>query len=142
MAMEVPSAHRGGAAIFFRKAENVSVKELNLHVLNVTIFQLVTGRRRWHVVGCYISPIHASTKEEVAVAIRDRNYGAELLMTGKHNDNLAELEGTLPGEAIVDELAAVGLMEMGVNFLPWSKPWLEDSYMEHAEGWTRGPVPD
>ena len=63
-------------------------------------------------------------------------------MNGKHNDNLSELEGTLPGEAIADELAAVGLMEMGVNFLPWSKPWLEDSYMEHAEGWTRGPVPD
>ena len=51
MATEAPSAHRGGVAIFYREVEHFSVEEIYLHGLNVIRFKLVTGRRRWHVVG-------------------------------------------------------------------------------------------
>ena len=70
MAIEAPSAHRGGVAIFYHKAEQFSIEKLHLHGPNVIKFQLVTGRQRWHVVGCYTAPRYASTVEDVAAAIR------------------------------------------------------------------------
>ena len=112
MAMESLSAHCGGIVIFYREAYHFSIKVLRLHGLNVVSFQMVTGRQCWHVVGCYISPIDASTIEVVAAAIRDKPYGAELLMSGDLNANLAEPEGTPQGDSITDELMVVGLMYM------------------------------
>ena len=55
---------------FYRPAEQFAVEEIHLHGPNVISFQLVTGRRRWHFVGCYISPRDASTIEGFAAAIR------------------------------------------------------------------------
>ena len=69
-ATEAPSAHRGGIIFFYRKAEHFTVEELHLHGPNVITFQLVTGRRRWNVVGCYIASSDASAIEDVDVAIR------------------------------------------------------------------------
>ena len=59
MVMEAPRAHRGGVSIFYHDTEHFSAKELRFHSLNVISFQLVTGRRQWYGVGCYISPINA-----------------------------------------------------------------------------------
>ena len=56
---------------FYREAEHFVVKELCLHDLNIISFHLVTGRRWWHVVGCYLAPSDTSTIEDVASAIRD-----------------------------------------------------------------------
>ena len=69
MAMALPSAHRNGVAIFYCEAENLTIEEFCLHGPNVTSFQLVTGRRRWHAVGCYIAPRNTSTVYDVAAAI-------------------------------------------------------------------------
>ena len=77
-------------------------------------------------MGCYIAPSNASTIEYVAAAIRGRPYRAEFLVAVHLNVNLAEQEGTLQGEAITDELAAAGLMDMGLHFLPWRKTWFQD----------------
>ena len=79
-------------------------------------------------MGCYIPPSDASAIEDVAAAIRDRPYGAKILVANDLNANLAEPEGTPQAEAIADELAAVGLLDMGLHFLPRSKPWLKDRY--------------
>ena len=66
---EVPRAHRGSVAVFYRGVEHFAVEELRPHGPNVITSQLVTGRRRWHVVGCYIVSRYASTIEDVNVAI-------------------------------------------------------------------------
>ena len=42
----------------------------------------------------YISPIDASTIEDVAAAIRDRPYGDKILVDGNLNANLEKPEGT------------------------------------------------
>ena len=65
-----PSARRVGVAVFYCEVEHFSIKELFLHGLNVISFQLVTGRRQWHVVGCYIAPRYALAIEEVAEDFR------------------------------------------------------------------------
>ena len=126
MVIEATSAHHGSVAIFYREVEHFAIEELRLHGRNGISFQLVTGRRQWHVMGCYISPRNASTVEDFAVAIRDQPYGAELLVVGNLNTSLAEPEGTPQGESIMDKLTAAGLMDTGLNFLPWRKPWLQD----------------
>ena len=126
MLTEATSNHRGGVAILYRKVDHFAIKELRLHFPNIISFQMVTGRRRWHVLGCYIAPSNAFTIEEVSAAIRDQHYGSELLVAGKFNANLAEPEGTPRGEAIVGELAAVGLLDMCLLFLPRCNPWLYD----------------
>ena len=47
-------------------------------------------------------------------------------MAGNLNANLADLEGTPKGEAIADELAAAGLLDIEIIFLPRRKTWLQD----------------
>ena len=125
-ATAAPSAHRGNVAIFYRKAEHFSIEELRLCGPNVTSFQMVTGRRGWHAVGCYITPSDVSIIEDIAAAIRDQPYGAELLVARDINSNLADPEDTPRAEAIEDELAATGLTDMGFHFLPRHKPWLKN----------------
>ena len=71
MATEASCAPCGGVAIFYCKVDHFAIEELPLHVPNVISFQVVTGRWRWNVMGCYIAPKEASTIEDVAAAIRD-----------------------------------------------------------------------
>ena len=40
------SPHRGGVAVFYRKAGHFAIEELRRHVLNILSFQLETGRQR------------------------------------------------------------------------------------------------
>ena len=129
MKMVAPSAHRGGVTIFYRKSDHFAIKELRLHGPNFISFQLVTGRCRWHAVGCYIAPSNALTIEDVAAVIRDRPYGTKILVAGDLNANLAEPEVTPQGEAIVDKLVVAGLMDMGLHFLPRHNPLLQDRCM-------------
>ena len=84
------------------------------------------GRWQWHVVGCYIDPRNASDIENVAAAIMDQPYGAEILVANKLNANLADPEGTAWVEAIADKLTAAGIKDTGLHFLPRCKPWLQD----------------
>ena len=71
MTTEALSAHRGSVAIFYREAEQFTIKELRLNGSNVISFHLVTGRRRWNIIGCFIAPSDALTIEYVAATIRD-----------------------------------------------------------------------
>ena len=121
---EAPSAHHGGVANFYRKAEHFSIEELCLHDPNTTRFQLVTGQWRWYIVECYIYHNDESTIDDVAAATRDQSYRDNLLLAGEFNINLADLEVTPWLEAISDELAAAGLMDMRLHFLPQSDLWL------------------
>ena len=91
IATEAPSSHSGGVTIFYREAEHFAIKEFRLYVWNVISFHLVTGQRRWHVVGCHISPRNASTIEDVTATIRYQPYRDELLMSGDLNTNLVQL---------------------------------------------------
>ena len=71
MTIEAPSAQRSRVAIFYRNAEHFAIEDFHFHRPNIISFQLVTGRRRWHVLGCYIAPSNASTTESVTAIIRD-----------------------------------------------------------------------
>ena len=123
MATSEPSTHRGSIAVFYCKSEHFAIEDIGLHGPNVISFQLVKGRRRWNIVGCYIAPSDASTIENVVAVIRARPYGAKLLVGVDINTNLEETEGTLWSEAIMEKLMAAGLVVMGLHFLPRLNPW-------------------
>ena len=93
---------------------------------NVIGFQLATGARRWYIVGCYLAPDNSSTMERVVEALRSRPRGAELLVAGDFNVNLATPEGDRRAEDIATTLATEGLEDMAKHFLPRESRWCRD----------------
>ena len=84
---------------------------------NVLGFQIATGARRWYIVGVYIAPEDTTTMERVVEAIRRKPRGAELLVAGDFNVNIAALEGDRRAEDIATELATAGLEDMARHLL-------------------------
>ena len=44
--------------------------------------EVVSGRRRMYIVGCYIAPDDAQTIERVVTAIKDKPAGSALIVAG------------------------------------------------------------
>ena len=93
---------------------------------NVLGFQLATGARRWYIVGVYILPEGTETMERVVEAIRKKPRGAELLVAGDFNADIAAPEGYRRAEKIATELETAGLEDMAQHFLPQEKLWCRD----------------
>ena len=106
---EAPSQQRGGVAVFHRTAPHFAVESVQKFGPNVIKFQLVTGAWRWCIVGCYLAPDNTSTIKRFVKALKERPKGAELLVAGDMNANLAEPEGDRRGEDIAEKLATKGL---------------------------------
>ena len=103
--------------MFHRPAPHFALEAVRKYGPNVISFQLVTGARRWYIVGCYLAPSDTSTIERVVKALRDRPKGAELLVAGDLNINLAALEGDRRGEDIETTIATEVLEDMAPHFL-------------------------
>ena len=74
-------------------------------------------------MGCYLAPDDTSTIERVIEALRSRPRGAELLVTGDFNVNLATSEGGRRVEDLTLTLATEGLEDMEKHFLPRESRW-------------------
>ena len=59
-------------------------------------------------------------------AIRRKPRGAELLVAGEFNVNIAAPEGDRRTEDIATELATAGLEDMARHFFPREKRWCRD----------------
>ena len=123
VATDAPSRHRGGVAIFYCSEPHFTVKAVEKFGPNVIIFQLVTGARRWYIVGVYLAPDNTETMERVTKAIRSRPRRAELLVAGDFNEDLATPEGDRRAEDIATTLAMEGLEDMARHFLPRESRW-------------------
>ena len=53
---DVPSRHRGGVAVFYQPSPHFVVEAVQQFVPNIVGLQLVTGARRWYIIGCYLAP--------------------------------------------------------------------------------------
>ena len=123
VATYAPSRHRGGVAVFHRSAPHFAVEAVHKFGPNVVGFQMTTGERRWYIMGCYLVPDNTSTIESVVTAIKERPRGAELLVAGDFNVNLAEPEGDRRGENIVAAMATEGFEDMSAYFLLLRRSW-------------------
>ena len=59
---------------------------------NVLSFEVVSGRRRWYIIGCYLAPDDAQTIERVVTALGDQPKGTALVVAGDPNTDLGEVE--------------------------------------------------
>jgi exonuclease III len=71
-ATDAPSTQQGGVALTHRDTDLFQVEAVQTFGPNVISWQLVTGKRRWYVVGCYIPPTCTTTIEQVQQAIDHR----------------------------------------------------------------------
>ena len=77
-------------------------------------------------MGVYIAPEDTTTMDWVVEAIRRKPRGAELLVAGDFNVDIAAPEGNWRAEDIATELATAGLEDMARHFLTWEKRWCQD----------------
>ena len=105
-------------AVFHQPAPHFAVEAVQQFGPNVIGFQLVTGMRRWYIVGCYLAPDNTSTIERVVEALRESPKGAELLVAGDLNINFAEPEGNRREEDIAATLVTEVMEDMAAHFLP------------------------
>ena len=74
-------------------------------------------------MGCYLAPEDTSKIERVVDALKERPKGAELLVTGDMNTNLAAPNDDRREEDIAADLATEGLEDMSAHFLPQRFHW-------------------
>ena len=89
------------------------------------VYQVVTGAKRWHIVGVYIAPEDEVTMETVVKAIGRKLPGAELMVAGDFNVDILAPEGRR-AENIATELATEGLEDMAQHFMPRGRRWCQD----------------
>ena len=125
IATDAPSRHRSGVAMFHRPASNFAVEAVHQFGPNIVGFQLAAGERWWYIVGCYLTHDDTSTIDSVVSALKERPRGAELLVVGDFNLNLAEPEGDRRGEYIVAAMATEGLVDISAHFLLQRSSWCQ-----------------
>jgi hypothetical protein len=117
LAMDAPSVHQGGIAVFWRNSPHWQVEAYRTYGPNVASFQLTSGKRRWYVVGEYILPADTVTLEQVSKALDERLEGVEPILLGDLNANLAEPVQSREHE-IAAAMASHGLEDMLGHFAP------------------------
>ena len=68
------------------------------------------------------------TIEAVATIIKQFPDGAELVVAGDFNYDLAAAEGSIHGEKITAPLSTSVLEDTSAHLLPWINPWLRDRW--------------
>ena len=79
---------------------------------NAVGFNLVTGERRWYIMGCYLTPDDTLKIGSVVSALKERPRGARLLVAGDFKVKLSEPEGKRRGKYIAEALAMEGLKDI------------------------------
>ena len=76
-------------------------------------------------MGFYIAPDNAFTIRALVVVISHSKHGAEMLVVGNFNEDLAVPEGNTCDKDINASLDASGLEDITNHFLLLCKPWLK-----------------
>ena len=123
VATDAPSRHRGGVALFYREEADFAVEEVRTYGPNVISFEVVTSRRRWYIIGCYIAPDDAWMIERVVTALGYQPQGTALIVAGDFNTNLGDMVSNRRGTEIAAAITEAGLEDMTEHFLPRKRRW-------------------
>ena len=126
IAMNAPSRHCGGVALFYHSTPHFVVEAVERCGPKVMGFQVATGEQRWYIVGAYVAPEDEVTMETMVAAIGRKPRGAELMVAGDFNVDLTAPEGNRRAENIATDLATSGLEDMVQNFMPRGRQWNRD----------------
>ena len=123
LAADMPSRHPWVVAVFYWYLPHFKFEYFRPHGRNMMSFQMDSDKRRWFIVGCYLSPYNASNIERVITNIINSTHRAELLVDGNSNIDLAVPEGNCFREEIAVVIATAGLEDMSMHFLLHLKSW-------------------
>ena len=84
---------------------------------NVISFEVVTGRRRWYIIGCYLAPDNARRIERVVTAMGNQPRGTALIVAGDLNTDLGYMACDGRGAEIAAAITEAGLEDMTAHFL-------------------------
>ena len=96
---------------------------------NVLSCEVVTGARRWYIIGCYLAPYDTETIERVVTALGYRPKGTALIVVGDLNTDLEDSESDRRGTEIVAAMTEAGLEDMTAHFLPRKRRWGRERQM-------------
>ena len=126
VAMDAPSRHRGGVAIFYWPSPIFAVKSVRQFGPNIIGFQLAMGARRSYIIGCYLAPNDTSTIESVVAALKEWPQGTTLIVEKDLNTTLSDPENDRRGTELVAALTEVGLEDMVAHFLLRQRRWCRE----------------
>ena len=115
VATDAPIRHRGGIAMLFREGARFAVEEVRQYGTNVLRFEVVSGRRRWYIIGCYLDLDDSQTIERVVTALGDQPKGTALVVAGDLNTNMGEVECDRRGAEISAAITEAGLEDMAAH---------------------------
>ena len=109
VATDAPRRHRGGIALFYKEGADFAVEEVRPYGPNAMSFEVVTGRRRWYIIGCYLAPDNARTIEQVVTALGEQPQGTALIVGGDLNTDLGDMACNGRGAEIAAAITEAGL---------------------------------
>ena len=90
---------------------------------NFISFEVVTGRRQWYIIRCYLAPDDAQTIERVVTALGDQPRGTALIVAGDLNTDLRDMACNGRGTEIAAAITEAGIEDMTAQFLPRRRRW-------------------
>ena len=116
VATDAPSSHQGGIALAWKDdGDAFEVEATRIWHPHVLSFQLVTGRDRFFVVGCYMPPGDLEAFEAVKMAWLACPRGCKPLLIGDLNIDLDSPRDDRE-DTIAEECDAMDLTEMSQHF--------------------------
>jgi exonuclease III len=119
VATEAKSTHQGGVALFYRKTtENWVIEGTRSFGPNVIRTTLVSGKKRWIIIGAYIPPSEedGQTLEFIqAAAVTDSR--SPLILLGDFNVNLQQMmNGNVRQQETAALISSLGLYDLHQHF--------------------------
>ena len=124
VATKVENKHIGGVALFYRSnSKQWTVEGIRTHGPNVISCTLVSGKRRWTLIGCYIPPSEddGTTLDYIQEAIRTRAHHP-LILLGDLNIEFHHPKDSR-SELLTDGLALYGLTDLSNSYRKPTGSW-------------------
>jgi hypothetical protein len=134
------SIHQGGVALVWKDSHCHVIESIRHHGSDVLSFELVTGSRRWLVIGAYISP-NRDGQDECNHILHARNQRQRLpvIITGDLNVNLDnDTQLNERGQRIKNCMSLLGVEDMSNHFRRRQSFFDGTTWKQYREGhWIR-----
>jgi exonuclease III len=135
IATEAKSNHQGGVAIFYRtKGKSWVIEGTRCYGPNVIKATLVSGLKRWTIIGAYVPPSETDGKTLDCIQAAARNSNNPIILLGDLNVNLHEMTNANERQQETSALiATMGLQDLSKHFQQKER-WGKWTWKQEREG--------
>ena len=140
VATRASSAHKGGVAFVWKESISWHMESIVAHGHDVLSGVLVSGQRRWQVIGVYIPPSADGVGHTTQVLHANQRYPRlPRILLGDLNFDLDQPAPDPRSQAIAATLAEVGVTDLGARFQPRRRFCHRQTWrMNRSGGWISG----